>query len=173
MKWPSAQDGARPHRAVPQGNRQARQRHLLVVRPRSYEHLFKSCKKWKSQQAILWAEVRRKTKKREGQIQTSELFVEEKCSPAMLDFLRSTSVGMQDRTGEDERRIRTSSGAVAFCVVAFAFTVWRNNWERRKPRRTGHFSVWLGQDKECVLKLMTERGRIQNDLFNHTRIQSI
>ena len=32
----------------------------------SREHLFKSCKKWKSQQAIVWAEVRRKTKKRKG-----------------------------------------------------------------------------------------------------------
>ena len=29
----------------------------------SREHLFKSCKKWKSQQAILWVEVRKKTKK--------------------------------------------------------------------------------------------------------------
>jgi len=34
----------------------------------SREHLFKSCKKWKSQQAILWAEVRRKTKTRKGQL---------------------------------------------------------------------------------------------------------
>jgi len=25
--------------------------------------------------------------------------------------------------------------------------------ERRKPRRTGHFGVRGGQDKECVLKL--------------------
>jgi len=32
----------------------------------SREHLFKSCKEWKSQQAILWAEVRRETKKRKG-----------------------------------------------------------------------------------------------------------
>jgi len=39
------------------------------------EHLFKSCKKWKSQQAILWAEVRKKTKKRKGQIQISELLL--------------------------------------------------------------------------------------------------
>ena len=38
----------------------------------SGEHLFKSCKKWKSQQAILWAEVRKKTKKRKGQVQISE-----------------------------------------------------------------------------------------------------
>ena len=53
---------------------------------------FKSCKKWKSQQAILWVDVRKKTKKREGQVQISGLFVEEKCSPAVLDFLRSTGV---------------------------------------------------------------------------------
>jgi len=41
------------------------------------EHLFKSCKKWKSQQANQWAEVRRKNKKRKGPVQISELFVEE------------------------------------------------------------------------------------------------
>jgi len=29
----------------------------------------------------------------EGQVQISELFVEEKCSPAVLDFLRSMGVG--------------------------------------------------------------------------------
>jgi len=45
-----------------------------VKQPR--EHLFKSCKKWKSPQAILWAEGRKKTKKRKGQVQISELFVE-------------------------------------------------------------------------------------------------
>jgi len=48
--------------------------------------------KWKSQQ------VRRKTKKRKGQVQISELFVEEKCSPAVLDFLRSAGVGRTVRT---------------------------------------------------------------------------
>ena len=42
----------------------------------SREHLPKCCKKWKSQQAILWAEVRRKAKKRERQVQISELFEE-------------------------------------------------------------------------------------------------
>jgi len=31
--------------------------------------------------------------KRKGQVQISELFVEEKCSPTVLDFLRSTDVG--------------------------------------------------------------------------------
>jgi len=40
----------------------------------------------------------------EGQVQISELFVEEKCSPAVLDFLRSTDIGstVPREEGEDE-----------------------------------------------------------------------
>ena len=57
----------------------------------SQEHLFKNCK-WKSQQATLWAEIRRKSEKRKRQVQISEIFVEERCSQAVLDFLRSTGV---------------------------------------------------------------------------------
>ena len=70
----------------------------------SREHFSKRCKKWKSQQAILWAEVWRKTKKRKGQVQISEVFVEEKCSPAVLGFLRRTGVGgtVPREDGEDE-----------------------------------------------------------------------
>jgi len=57
-----------------------------------------------SQQAILWAEVRRNTKKRKGQVQISELFVEERCSPAVLAILRSSGVGrtVPREGGEDE-----------------------------------------------------------------------
>ena len=83
----------------------------------SREHLFKSCKKWKSQQAILWAEVWKKTKKRKGQVQISELFAEEKCSPAVLNFLRSTGVGrtvpMENGENEDDDQdgASESSGA--------------------------------------------------------------
>jgi len=51
-------------------------------------------------------------KKQKGQVQISELFVEEKCSPAVLDYLRSMGVG---RAGEDEEEDQdgasTSSGA--------------------------------------------------------------
>ena len=59
--------------------------------------------------ANLWAEVRKKTKKRKGQVQISEHFVEEMCSLAVLDFLRSTGVGRTVPTedGEKRRRIRT------------------------------------------------------------------
>ena len=133
-----AQDGARPHRAVPQEDRQARQRHLLVGNrgvKQSREHLFKSCKKWKSQQAILWAEVRKKTKKRKGQVQISELFVEEKCSPAVLDFLRSTGVGrtVPREDGENEEDQDWGGGldvfsallSALFSALFFVLTVWR------------------------------------------------
>ena len=77
------------------------------------------------------------TKKRKGQVQISELFVEEKCSPAVLDFLRSTGIGrtVPREDGENGRRIRTGRASrlgrrirCAFCVascVAFAFTIWR------------------------------------------------
>jgi len=74
----------------------------------SREHLFKSCKKWKSQQAILWVEVRNKTKKRKGQVYISELFVEGNCNPAVLDFPRSTGVG---RAVPREDGASESSGA--------------------------------------------------------------
>jgi len=79
--------------------------------------LFKSCKKWKSQQANLWAEVRKKTKGRKGRVQISELFVEEKCSPAVLDFLRSTGAGRTvprddgEYEEEDQDGASESSGA--------------------------------------------------------------
>ena len=59
--------------------------------------------------SILWAEVRRKAKKQEGQVQVSELVVEEMCSPAVLDFLRSTGVGraVPREDGEDDEEDRT------------------------------------------------------------------
>ena len=53
----------------------------------------------------------------EGQVQISELFVEEKCSPAVLDFLRSTglvrTVPREDGENEDEDQdgASESSGA--------------------------------------------------------------
>jgi len=90
------QDGARPHRAVPQVDRQAPATPVggATIELSSLARICsRSCRKWKSQQAILWAEVWLKSKKRKGQMQISELFVEERCSPAVLELLRSTGVG--------------------------------------------------------------------------------
>jgi len=59
----------------------------------------------------VWAEVQRKTKKRKGQVQISELFVEEKCSPAVLDFLRSTGVGRTVPREDGENEEENQDGA--------------------------------------------------------------
>ena len=53
--------------------------------------------------------------KRKGQVQISELFVEEKCSPAVLDFLRCTGVGrtvprVDGENEEDQDGASESSG---------------------------------------------------------------
>ena len=50
--------------------------------------------------------------KRKGQVQISELFVEEKCSGAVLDFLRSRGVGRtvarEDGENEEDQTGRAS-----------------------------------------------------------------
>jgi len=101
------------------------------------------------------------TKKRKGQVQISELSVEGRCSPAVLDFLRSTVVGktVHREDGEDERmRMRTRTGRTSrlgrmirkmwgvlsvlhsalYSALRLCFTVWQiTNVERRKRHRTG------------------------------------
>jgi len=92
-----AQVWACPHGRVPQEHEQQTGWPLLVVRPGEHwwssgtrDHLFKHCSRWKDQQAELWARVKEATKrgKRMG-----DLLADERCSPAVLDFLRSTYVG--------------------------------------------------------------------------------
>ena len=51
------------------------------------DHLFKHCYIWNDKQAAMWATVKEATN--EGQAEVAD----ERCSPAVLDFLRSTRVG--------------------------------------------------------------------------------
>ena len=62
---------------------------------------------------------------------------------------RRIRTGRASRLG---RRIRCAI-CVAFCVAFCGVYSLADSGERRKPRRTGHFGVRGGQDKECVLKL--------------------
>ena len=55
--------------------------------------MFKHCYKWKDQQAGLWAKVKEATKRGEQKWRVGDLLADERCSPAVLDFLRSTYVG--------------------------------------------------------------------------------
>jgi len=56
-------------------------------------HLFKHCSRWKDQQAELWARVKDATKRAKRKWRVGYLLADVRCSPAVLDFLRSTYVG--------------------------------------------------------------------------------
>ena len=53
------------------------------------DHLFKHCYKWKDQQAAMWARVKEATKQRKQKWGVGDLLADERCSPAVVDFLRS------------------------------------------------------------------------------------
>ena len=55
--------------------------------------MFKHCRKWKRQQKVLWAEVRKETGKGKDSHAIRDLFADERCTSAILDFLRTTEVG--------------------------------------------------------------------------------
>src|SRR5258706_6712651 len=57
------------------------------------DHLFKHCYKWKDQQAAMWARVKDETKNGKQKWRVGDLLGDGRCSPAVLDFLRSTHVG--------------------------------------------------------------------------------
>jgi len=48
---------------------------------------------WKDQQAVLWARVKEATKGAKRKWRVGDLLADERCSPAVLDFLQSTYVG--------------------------------------------------------------------------------
>jgi len=82
------------------------------------DHLFKHCSRWRDQQAQLWARVKEATRKGKRKWRVGDLLADEKCSPAVLDFLRSTYVGRAappvegtwDSDEEDEERAVAAAG---------------------------------------------------------------
>jgi len=57
------------------------------------DHLFRHCYKWKDQLAAMWAKVTEETKKGKQKWPVGDLLADDRCSPTVLDFLRSTHVG--------------------------------------------------------------------------------
>jgi len=51
------------------------------------------CPKWRMEQKILWAEVRKETGRWKSRWRIRDLFADRRCSQAILDFLTSTDVG--------------------------------------------------------------------------------
>jgi len=67
------------------------------------EHLFKVCTTWKKQQKILWKAVRVQTKRGRDRFRIADLFADERCTKAILEFLESTDVGKKAREEEWEQ----------------------------------------------------------------------
>ena len=57
------------------------------------DHLFKRCPRRKDQQGELWAGFKEATKRAKRKWRVGDLLADERCSPAVLDFLRSTYFG--------------------------------------------------------------------------------
>jgi len=76
-------------------------------RTQTREHLFKNCDRWRMQQKIMWAEIRKKTGRGKNRFTIRENFADKRCTGAVLDFLRTTRVGARtgppDPGGEREK----------------------------------------------------------------------
>jgi ribonuclease HI len=63
------------------------------------EHLFKHCSQWKDQRITMWRAVRKATEGKRTARNTSmaQLFGDERCTAAILEFLATTKVGVRGR----------------------------------------------------------------------------
>jgi len=72
---------------------------------------FKNCDRWRMQQKIMWAEIRKKTGRGKNRFTIREMFADERCTGAVLDFLRTTRVGARtgppDPGGEREKEVHS------------------------------------------------------------------
>ena len=55
--------------------------------------ILKECPRWKEQQRTLWREVYKETGRGKRQWKAHELFADQRCSQAILDFLTATDMG--------------------------------------------------------------------------------
>jgi hypothetical protein len=61
------------------------------------EHLFKHCRRWKDQQATMWRAIGRATGRKRTNTSMTQLFGDERCTTAILEFLATTEVGVRGR----------------------------------------------------------------------------
>ena len=86
----------------------------------------KNCDRWRPQQKIMWAEIRKKTGRGKNWFTIGEMFADERCTGAVLDFLRTTKVGA--RMGPRElppepggRGRREIHGLLSFAIFSLSF----------------------------------------------------
>jgi len=73
------------------------------------EHLLKGCPRWRKQQRVLWKEVWKETGGGRFRWKAHELFADQRCSQAVLDFLSSTDVGRLAPPLEEEDAVSAVS----------------------------------------------------------------
>jgi hypothetical protein len=73
------------------------------------DHLFTVCAAWRDQQKILWAEVRKETKRWNSRWKVRDLLADERCSRAVRDFLATTDVGRLGPAPAEEDAQRVAS----------------------------------------------------------------
>ena len=105
-KVPPTQDRAPPHRAIPEVDEELQ--HGGASGTQTREHLFKNCDRWRPQQKIMWAEIRKKTGRGKNRFTIREMFADERRTGAVLGLLRTTKVGA--RMGPRERLLEPGGG---------------------------------------------------------------
>jgi hypothetical protein len=63
----------------------------------SREHLFKHCKHWNKAQNELWQEAKKASGQTRMITSIKDLFGDRRCSEAIIQFLRSTEIGLRFR----------------------------------------------------------------------------
>jgi len=71
-------------------------------RTQTRDHPFEECPEWKSQQKILWAEVKKKTGRWKDWWKVRDLLADGRCCRAVLDFPATTDVGKRVPAEEDD-----------------------------------------------------------------------
>jgi hypothetical protein len=120
----------------------------LPIRDRIYVHtyihtynIFKNCSRWTTAQRVLWDEMPAQTGRRKRPPAICQVFVDERCSEAILPFLRSTDVGRLAPPADWERdgavRLRVARSGrrrsarscffFSFLLSAFSGSDWRAN----------------------------------------------
>jgi ribonuclease HI len=74
-----------PHRAIPEMDEKPTHRPVLgcPCTKQTRDHLFKVCTAWRDQQKILWAEVRKETRRLKSRWKVRDLLADERCSRAL------------------------------------------------------------------------------------------
>jgi len=73
------------------------------------DHLFKECPKWKPQQKILWAAVKKETGRWKDRWKVRDLMADGRCSWVVLDLLSSTDVGRRVLAETDDDAVSAVS----------------------------------------------------------------